>query len=52
MEMQTAASTAVAGGTAHRPGSGRRRMRGNPALTLLAVAVGVISCHKGTSVIH
>ena len=42
MEMQTAAGPAVASGPAQRPASGRGRMRGNPALTLLTVAVGVM----------
>jgi EmrB/QacA subfamily drug resistance transporter len=42
MEMQTAADTAVASGPAQRPVSGRGRMRGSPALTLLTVAVGVM----------
>jgi EmrB/QacA subfamily drug resistance transporter len=42
MEMQTAAGPAVASGPAQRPVSGRHRMRGNPTLTLLTVAVGVM----------
>jgi EmrB/QacA subfamily drug resistance transporter len=42
MEMKTAAAVAVASGPAQRPVSGRRRMRGNPTLTLLTVAVGVM----------
>src|SRR6266851_5223740 len=47
MEMKTAAGTtaagtAVASATASAPGLRRRGMRGNPTLTLLTVALGVM----------
>jgi len=42
MEMKTAASTAVATVSTRASAGRRRRMRGSPALTLLAVAVGVM----------
>ncbi|HEY5354493.1 MAG TPA: hypothetical protein VIK57_18755 [Streptosporangiaceae bacterium] len=44
MDMKTAASTEAAAGAAatQEPGRGRRLMRGNPTLTLLTVALGVM----------
>jgi MFS family permease len=42
MEMKTVASTTTASATVQEPGSRRRGMRGNPTLTLLAVALGVM----------
>jgi EmrB/QacA subfamily drug resistance transporter len=42
MEMKTVAGTSVASATASEPGVTRRGVRGNPVLTLLAVAVGVM----------
>ena len=51
MEMQTAAGTAVASGPAQRPASGRGRMRGNPTLTLLTVAVNPKATAKTTTAV-
>jgi EmrB/QacA subfamily drug resistance transporter len=42
MEMKTAPTTVVTRAAVPGPGSRRGRMRGNPALTLLAVALGVM----------
>jgi EmrB/QacA subfamily drug resistance transporter len=42
METKTAARAVVAPAAPRRPASGAGRMRGNPALTLLTVAVGVM----------